>query len=140
MAKLLGDFLVSSGFVPKNALSKSVVSLLKAHKSFNLTDFVFDYIRYEKLFEVAGNLWSLMKRKHCCEKARPPSFDDVLGLCPPDSSQPYEDQLTAISVSLVASKFSKYELTKDQEEQIGLVATLLFLVGVGDQACKSLFG
>lgn len=139
-SKLLSDFLVSSGFVPKNALSKSIVLLLKAHKSFDLTNFIFDYVRYEKLFEGAENLWMLMKEKSCSEKARGPSFDDVLSLCPPDSSQPYEDELTTIAADLVPSKFAKHDLTKEQQQQIGLVATMLFLFGVGDQNCNSLFG
>ena len=138
-AKLLADFLISSGFVPKNGL-KFTLSLLRARKSFDLTNFVFDYARYEKLLEGSENLWAFMKKKQCCERSKPLSFEEILGLCLPDSSMSYEDQMIVITRKLMGSRFGKNELTGDQQEQAALAVTLLFLAGVGDSAYKSLFG
>lgn len=138
-AKLLADFLLSSGFVPKGGFSKSLVLLLRARKSFDLTNLMFDYSRYEKLLESSENLWAFMKKKDCCERARPLSFDEILLLYPPDSSLGYEDQLVAIARKLIPSKFGKNELTVDQQDQTALAATSLFLIGVGDSTHRLLF-
>lgn len=137
-AKLLADFLMSSGFVPKSGFSKSLVLLLRTRKSLDLTNFVFDYARYEKLLERSDNLWRFMKAKACCERARPLSFAEILVLCPSDSPLAYEDQLVAIAKKLIPSKFGKNELTEDQQEQTALVATMLFLTGVVDFTHRSL--
>lgn len=139
ITRLLSDFLVSSGFIPKSVISKSVALLLKARKSFDLVNFLFDYSRYEKLFEASENLWSLMKIKQCCERPKPFGFEEILSFCPPNSSLSYQDQLTVIASNLVPIKFAKYELSRDQQEQVALVATMLFLVGVGDSTHRYLF-
>ena len=137
-AKLLADFLVLSGFVRKSGFSKSLVLLLRARKSFDLTNLMFDYARYEKLLERSDNLWSFMKRKDCCERVKPLSFEEILIVCPPDLPLAYEDQLVAIARRVIPSKFGKNELTGDQQEQTALVATMLFLIGVGDSIHRSL--
>lgn len=139
LAKLLSDFLMSSGFIQKNALSKSIVLLLRARKSFDLTNLVFDYVWYEKLLQGSDNLWAFMKEKECCERAKPPSFEEILGLCPPDPSLSYEDGLVVVATKLLANKFGKNELREDQQAQVALVVILLFLVRIGEPISKALF-
>lgn len=137
-ARLLVDFLVSSDFIPKGPFNKFAVSLLKSHKSFEMTNFVSVYTLYERLFQNSENLWSFLRKKECCEKTKALGFDDVLKLCTLDSSQTEEERLVLISEKLLINKFGKRELTKDQIEQVALVVTMLYLSESRDPRYKSL--
>jgi hypothetical protein len=137
-SKLFSDFFVSNRFVPKSSFNQFIIPLIRTQKYFDLTNFVFAYVWYEKLYTSSETLFSFMQANLISERTSPPSFGDILKICPPDNLLPFEEQLVGIASQLFRDKIGKYELTKEVRKELALAATALFLFGVGDQGYKLL--
>ena len=137
-SKLLSDFMVSSKFIPKNSFNQNIIPLLRTQNSFDLTNYAFHYVRYEKLWVNSEALLSFLKAKQVCERAGPLNFREILKSCPVDGSSAFEDQMVKIATQLFIDRAGKYEFTGEQKEELALAATCLFLFGVGDTSYKPL--
>ena len=137
-SKLLSDFMVSSKFVARNSFNQNIIPLLRTQNSFDLTNFAFHYIRYEKLWVNSEALLSFLKAKQVSERVGPLNFREILKSCPVDVSSTYEDQMVKIATQLFVDRTGKYEFTGEQKEELALAATCLFLLGVGDVSYKPL--
>jgi hypothetical protein len=135
-SKILSDFLISNKFIPTGSFNQYIIPLLRIQKSLDLSNFVLDYIRYEKLWIEVGALLSFMQDKAISERNSSLSFQELLKLCP--SGSPIEDQLISIATHFFIDKVGNYELSGENKEELATATAALFLFGLGDPAYKQL--
>ena len=123
---LLSKQLIASGFAPGGDFAPNVELLLKRSPSFNLPAFVQSVSFYERLYQYSRATTTFMEAHHVYNGTTL-DFDQVLSLCPSDSSLGLDDHLVTVASKMLASGIGEKALGVDQAKELAITVTLLFL-------------
>lgn len=142
LRKLLAEFLISSGFIPRSTFNENLVPLLEIREALDLTNFVLAYVRYERITSLSEQLWNFMIEKRVSNRNAALNFKEILIIVPPDPdgniSAPLEGQMTKVASELAVSKVGPHQIDTQIREELAMAVAALFLAGIGDPSYKSL--
>ena len=140
--KLLCDFLMNRNFVPKGDFAPNIEVLLKKQKSFELLGFMQQATFYEKISLSLNSLSGLLTLNGI-RNDNQIDFQELINLCPVDSSRSFEEELVFLASHIIKSRFGQEELGTSKTKELATAATLLFLQLENNPAfrplCESLY-
>jgi hypothetical protein len=134
----LANLLVEKSFISKTKFTVNTGFLLNIQSSFNLSGFISVYVKYETLSESLEDFYPFLKANGVLIPEKRLELKEIISICPISSVEPIENQLEKLASNLVVKTVGAIILDDDQQSDLALAATALFMRTHGYSGYSSL--